>query len=1128
MDEKPSEDNSLCQWAAFYSIVINADCFQKIRKQAAVLKRVSTSLSLWNNSKYGQVLPIIEAVTLAKIHRFWVNYSAFADLPAGELERTRDRFMREFQEIRSSLAGNCLSGLRAVGATFLKAVPIMMEVFNKFWATGVVGGLKELVKDSDYINPLFVYSTIGGDRCIIHYGTDPIMGFHCDTALAEVYPGTWPSFDQYDDNMPLGKMVSRIAHTAILEFKSWCASFHFASQDPSLLQIYHFCGDALEFCYSLQSASGIIDKSENIFETCAPPWHVPIEFNGGVYGPFDVVDTSNIADHVGLLNILTCALPLLKQSASATLYTDNLAYLSAECSSIARLKHLLSSDPVSIFTLLGAAPMEYLTGLTTKCSFHEEANFHLAMAADTKPLRTQLRWQFSWKHIVFGDEHATSVCKARFVPSWDVDTLARTVVSIYIEMFPHEDLTRLFQTLGNAGIVAKPSFYTKASFVSFLKLVQRRNDAIWPLFFDHLIYLISSDSPLSFSAQTAQELFLQLHLQRVYTMGPLQEFMLRPDSVQIPSAWPDVFYNSEVLPYGIPFLFRIPRERCSLILNQLNPREAAIVDTIFEVHIETPSFHNKYSVVHVACANWRDQRPDSSLLSSLREGQDLIIHFYVPTRTVLRGNRNAPQISLRLQINIGTFQQFRGVLGPEMIIFQTSMWNDVYVTQQVTHVSLPVNSTAIVGLMGTEIRGKDFHASAPKISSNKGALEATIRIEVSGNQKVRLSMGDKVESSQASPCSFAVILGRSRMEVVFPFPFQHTQSRLRVARKSGWIEVIAPFKESASESAFNLEPLPVLKEEARYFSWNLSRLSSDMLPQLKLSTKCGLEWINSNVSSSFSQREKLLREKHIKDLTCGDVRVDFKDTLHSLFTKSAGVARTRTPTSTVQPNCHHRVFFLNLEEGGVMTIIFVTGVRLEPSDSTIVLDAAVLPLVPQIVHMFEKELDVIRSHGQILQCTMESYQFWTVYIKASVQRSRSWSHRSGCSGKLKDGVVDHLQQFLCRCGAGKVPREFQDVYEWRSFTPFVTRCLLTPLFPIQYVEAIIAIDFGKQVASAMTSHHGSKAEEPGTVCATCKVKEGPNAAKLLRCMGCGKATYCSKECQKKDWKSHKSLCRSSS
>ena len=40
-------------------------------------------------------------------------------------------------------------------------------------------------------------------------------------------------------------------------------------------------------------------------------------------------------------------------------------------------------------------------------------------------------------------------------------------------------------------------------------------------------------------------------------------------------------------------------------------------------------------------------------------------------------------------------------------------------------------------------------------------------------------------------------------------------------------------------------------------------------------------------------------------------------------------------------------------------------------------------------------------------------------------------------------------------------------------------------------------------------------------CQVCEKTEG----KLLKCAGCEKVFYCGAECQKKDWKEHKPVCK---
>ena len=96
--------------------------------------------------------------------------------------------------------------------------------------------------------------------------------------------------------------------------------------------------------------------------------------------------------------------------------------------------------------------------------------------------------------------------------------------------------------------------------------------------------------------------------------------------------------------------------------------------------------------------------------------------------------------------------------------------------------------------------------------------------------------------------------------------------------------------------------------------------------------------------------------------------------------------------------------------------------------------------------------------------------------------------------------------------------EFTIVALWKPFAPFVTCCLFTPLFPVQGITKVVGADVLAQMNAAETDHE--------MACWMCKSTRTPIGTKLLSCQGCSKAMYCSKECQKKDWKNHKSICQS--
>jgi hypothetical protein len=89
-------------------------------------------------------------------------------------------------------------------------------------------------------------------------------------------------------------------------------------------------GDAIAFSTALHAYSS---GSRSSGRSVKPWFNARIELDGDGYlgsamrpapSSFNVIDTSGLADHLGLLNIAAATMPLLSRLLSATLYTGSL------------------------------------------------------------------------------------------------------------------------------------------------------------------------------------------------------------------------------------------------------------------------------------------------------------------------------------------------------------------------------------------------------------------------------------------------------------------------------------------------------------------------------------------------------------------------------------------------------------------------------------------------------------------------------------------------------------------------------------------------------------------------------------------------------------------------------------
>ena len=181
---------------------------------------LSASIQSWHNSKYGRLLRICDQGTLLRVRRIWASYDS-SDLSGDNKASHNKRFesgMKTARDLQAHYLGHGMNitGFRSAAPISTPSLKDLPGLFEHFWQHGITGVDRASISKPRIQNPTFAGSL--SDTFILHYGTDPLLGFHLATAYASLASG---SPLKASGNLHLHKVVA----AARLQFREWCASF---------------------------------------------------------------------------------------------------------------------------------------------------------------------------------------------------------------------------------------------------------------------------------------------------------------------------------------------------------------------------------------------------------------------------------------------------------------------------------------------------------------------------------------------------------------------------------------------------------------------------------------------------------------------------------------------------------------------------------------------------------------------------------------------------------------------------------------------------------------------------------------------------------------------------------------
>ncbi|KAL1860329.1 hypothetical protein Daus18300_009242 [Diaporthe australafricana] len=1114
-------------WNLYYHLVLDAQSASALQAHLVRILAVSQSLRDWRQSEFGDKFRFCDSSTLSSVHEIWTAYAeSLARKDQNQYRADFETALKHSKNYKDATVGQ----QALVYGSFRAAAPLAPQVMatnelrlalDSWWEKGTVG--PTVPANTSLPNPLFSVSL--SEYSVLPYGGDPILSYHLAAACAHLTEDS----PLRSGNRREGS--SSLVEAAQLQFSEWSQAFiEMASRD---LFLRFIAADGLSLCHTLQhhletgQFSGHFYRRQLTMENLELD---SVEYGSGSKTPsqFDVIDTSNLSDYLGTLNVLASSTPLLKAAPWATLYTETMN--KGTEGEQKKFEELFCGPAKTISTLLGISPVEYWTNATAVSNVDE---YMIAMSANEKSSqKPSIQWRFAWKF----HEHLSGQIGSMRLRVKDED-LVTLIHNVYRSMFAGEDMMSLMSLSREhqTTMLQKQAYpkYHRGSLVAFIRMLLHSVDANQEVVCRETLKKITEDPSLVFGTNFSQELALEMSTQGLHTMPSL-----KGDIGPLFSTWSNI-------PEAVFITIKVPSvdwKKFAKVALESNVG-FAVEGSLRCLQGSTLKWHNLFAAVQVAfgTASTTGTRGGEDFALTVEEdptycsgSSPIFASFPVPS-AALQVDPGNTKVSLGLQNgaqNLTVFKELQlggSVSGTSLTFYETGLEdNEVYITKHPPgQDGFPVyhNPRSPITQETAEDQRSHFTADiglSGVITGITGHLDI-----LSPEGKRLLSNKSTVDVRKISPFKFEVVLGEREAvyPLCFPVPVVKDGSKTRIARTSAYVEVIAPLADQATAQSLDdfifpstlAKPGPGLAHQQMIpVPLNIPHLNLDSLPVLDLSDKKRLGFLTTLVSCTFSVRERKLRnEANDSGIMATSARMNFKESIFTLFMLASGLQGGQTGLFAIN----------HPEKGGIHMLIFVSAIRLDGANATAVLDAAVIPFTVDMIKKIEPFLLILR---ELECCTItvndEELVLWKKVLPALVERCRNWTHAPKCEYSRPGATVplstEAGKQVLCGCGAGKLPDNFISLPEWDVASRFATRFAISPTYAVPFVEEVV-----DSTLDGSRSRSGVGVQGDQTLrCRNCGSLEAKGGGAPKKCVRCMKVRYCSVECQKKDWKTHRMEC----
>lgn len=754
-------------WNSFFHFFLDGKSHSFLVAQCQTLIEVSESIAAWNDSKYSKFIRVCNVNTLLELRRHWELYVQAGRLSSAQQDRLKEMVSSSSKTTRATRHEGYFP-IRSAGPYFMKSAEPASQVFHHYWKTGITSLNPQDVSAATLVNPTFLYS-LTGEGFALHYGTSPIAPFHLAPAF----------LDSKSDTPTMPELVG----CAKSQFSRWIKYFRgfVLGKSTKNFVIRLFAGDALFLCKALLRHVGV----EKVPSTLTvAPWNTTLlALDAGDYDhsndsdgaptTFNIIETSNIMDHVGLLNVLVAVVPLLSSNPSATLFTEALLVTGEDATKSLTIQ--FCADVSTMCLLLDLAPINYLSNFNTRSNAEE------IMSNKISKLFRQYHERIVWKRPTTGDSTVASQPHLPFcIPiSFEPQNLGKLLFNVYLKMFAFDAESRLFDPLRPLNELVH---YIREAFAIFLAIVKRRVNVDWTSTMFSLFEQLDTDRTLSMGMLNYQDLCTHLHLAGVYDT----------DFMRTPCEKVGRFQGWDQVPFTVSVILVVPRDKLK-IFSDADPDKVGT--PVLHGNLLGRATHNIFASLRVRfgkvtpCGTIArpkvDFEPDPS---SWAGTSPLIVSFSVPSRALHIESPDVMSVTLGLRSTPATCVMFMSKLGVYLTVFAAPLMDRsrVFVVPDEPQGL----DQSLDKLFATDIHLENT-VSVTTDPQSRRATTLTVRANVTDVlARDNLSGGAQVSCHQVSPCVMEVGIAQTKLSLVYPLPVIGSRSKVRIARKSFYVEVL--------------------------------------------------------------------------------------------------------------------------------------------------------------------------------------------------------------------------------------------------------------------------------------------------------------------------------------------------